>query len=647
MSNYRSGRGKSRRNANGSDKEAGRQRPAAERNGSGNERGRQPQDAGKKRHQSAAKKGQVGYSAGGSTSTNISTSATKSMSTSKRTGKSMGKSKDQVRTRAPRPAQQRAATEISGLPVEKNQEVVVDIIGMNHDGEGVGRAEGYTLFIPGALPGEQVRVKVLKTKKQYGYAKLLNVVQASPDRIASPCPIYDQCGGCQLQHMSYAGQLEWKRQHVVDVLERIGKLEIEGSERTRVGTQGKLSLSGSEAQDGQGSQDVLDTQDNHNSQNGDYNEDSQDNHDGQENQDNQGSQDSLNSSQPPKNRKAVVVHPTLGMQEPWRYRNKAQVPMGAADGGLIGGFYAKGSHRIVDMETCLIQHEHNDEVVAKVKEIGSHLGISAYNEETGRGLLRHVVVKKAFRTGEMMLVLVTNGKDIPHRDAWIGSIREAISHVVSICQNVNTKRTNVIFGDETRVLWGRDVIYDYIGNVQFAISARSFYQVNPVQTEVLYGKTLEYAALTGKETVIDAYCGIGTISLFLAQHADQVYGVEIVKEAIEDARSNAQLNELRNVRFEVGASEDVIPRWKEEGITADVIVVDPPRKGCDPRLLETILEMKPERVVYVSCNPSTLARDLRILEDGGYCTVEVTPVDMFPHTVHVESVALLERRGLE
>lgn len=633
MSNYRSGRGKSRRNANGSDKEAGRQRPAAERNGSGNERGREHQGTGQKRQQSASQKGRSGYSTGDITSTSISTSISTSttMSTSKRTGKSMGKSKDQLRTRASRPAQQRAATEISGLPVEKNQEVVVDIIGMNHGGEGVGRAEGYTLFIPGALPGEQVRVKVLKTKKQYGYAKLLEVVQASPDRIASPCPIYDQCGGCQLQHMSYAGQLEWKRQHVVDVLERIGKLEIEGSVRTSVGAQGKLSGSDSEAQDGQGVQNIQDTQDNHGSQ------------DNQDNQDNQGNQDSLNSSQAAKNRGAVVVHPTLGMQEPWRYRNKAQVPMGAADGGLIGGFYAKGSHRIVDMETCLIQHEHNDEVVAKVKEIGSHLGISAYNEETGRGLLRHVVVKKAFRTGEMMLVLVTNGQDIPHRDAWIGSIREAIPHVVSICQNVNTKRTNVIFGDDTRVLWGRDVIYDYIGNVQFAISARSFYQVNPVQTEVLYGKTLEYAALTGKETVIDAYCGIGTISLFLAQHADQVYGVEIVKEAIEDARSNAQLNELRNVRFEVGASEDVIPRWKEEGITADVIVVDPPRKGCDPRLLDTILEMKPERVVYVSCNPSTLARDLRNLEDGGYRTVEVQPVDMFPHTVHVECCALIVR----
>ncbi|OMF10884.1 23S rRNA (uracil-5-)-methyltransferase RumA [Paenibacillus amylolyticus] len=472
----------------------------------------------------------------------------------------------------------RESAPIEGLPVSKNEETVIDIIGMNHDGEGVGRANGYTLFVQGALPGETVRVRVMKTKKQYGYAKLLEIVKASPDRVSAPCPIYDQCGGCQIQHMSYAGQLAWKRQLVIDNLQRIGKLNV--------------MVEDADAEDAE---------------------------------------------------QGIRVLPTMGMDEPWRYRNKAQVPIGAAEGGLVGGFYAKGSHRIIDMESCLIQHEHNDEVVAKVKEIGSHFGISAYNEETGRGLLRHVVVKKAFRTGEMMLVLVTNGRDIPYKDEWIGSIREAIPHVASICQNVNKKQTNVIFGDETRVLWGRDVIYDYIGDVQFAISARSFYQVNPVQTEVLYGKTVEYAGLSGKETVIDAYCGIGTISLFLAQHADQVYGVEIVPEAIEDARSNAMLNDMKNVKFEVGASEDVIPRWKEQGIEADVIVVDPPRKGCDPRLLDTILEMKPERVVYVSCNPSTLARDLRVLEDGGYRTVEVTPVDMFPHTVHVESVAMLVR----
>lgn len=476
------------------------------------------------------------------------------------------------------------------LPVAKNDEVVIDIIGMNHDGEGVGRADGYTLFVQGALPGEKARVKVLKTKKQYGYAKLLELVEPSPNRIAAPCPIYDQCGGCQLQHMNYAGQLEWKRQLVVDNLERIGKLrvvrEAAGAGEMRVG-------------DGQ---------------------------------------DADNSDQ-----EGIIVRPTLGMSEPWRYRNKSQVPIGVTEGGLVGGFYARGSHRIVDMETCLIQHEQNDEVVSRVKAIGRKLGITAYNEETGQGLLRHVVVKIGFATREMMIVLVTNGERIPRVNEWISAIREELPAVVSICQNVNTRKTNVIFGDVTRVLWGREVIHDYIGDVKFAISARSFYQVNPAQTEVLYGKTVEYAGLTGAETVIDAYCGIGTISLFLAQHAKKVYGVEIVKEAIEDARANAELNGMKHVEFEVGASEDVIPRWKEQGIEADVIVVDPPRKGCDPRLLETILEMKPERVVYVSCNPSTLARDLRVLEDGGYRTVEVTPVDMFPHTVHVESVAMLMR----
>ncbi|MFS0860635.1 23S rRNA (uracil(1939)-C(5))-methyltransferase RlmD [Paenibacillus taichungensis] len=522
---------------------------------------------GKNRRNSAASQGQGNVSA----SRQPSKSSRPSTRQQGKEVRPQGASLSAVRPKG----RERESAPIEGLPVSKNEESVIDIIGMNHDGEGVGRANGYTLFVQGALPGETVRVRVMKTKKQYGYAKLLEIVKASPDRVSAPCPIYDQCGGCQIQHMSYVGQLAWKRQLVVDNLQRIGKLNVL-------------------VEDAEGAE-----------------------------------------------QQGIRVLPTMGMDEPWRYRNKAQVPIGAAEGGLVGGFYAKGSHRIIDMDTCLIQHEHNDEVVAKVKELGSHLGISAYNEETGRGLLRHVVVKKAFRTGEMMLVLVTNGRDIPHKDAWIGSIREAIPHVASICQNVNKKQTNVIFGDETRVLWGRDVIYDYIGDVQFAISARSFYQVNPVQTEVLYGKTVEYAGLSGKETVIDAYCGIGTISLFLAQHADQVYGVEIVPEAIEDARSNALLNEMKNVKFEVGASEDVIPRWKEQGIEADVIVVDPPRKGCDPRLLDTILEMKPERVVYVSCNPSTLARDLRVLEDGSYRTVEVTPVDMFPHTVHVESVAVL------
>lgn len=475
-------------------------------------------------------------------------------------------------------------------PVQIGQLVEADTIGIGHDGEGVGRTrDGYTLFIRGALPGERVMARVEHAKKQYGYAALAEVMKPSADRVEPPCPIYDECGGCQLQHLSYEAQLRQKRQIVVDALERIGKLKVApsaGEERSGV-------------------EDVV------------------------------------------PEAEGIHVHPTLGMDNPWRYRNKAQVPIGQENGGLIGGFYAQGSHRIIDMDHCLIQHEKNDDAVRLVKRLCGELGIRAYDEATGKGLLRHVVVKLGFRTGDIMVVLVTNAESLPRQDELIGMIRQELPGVKSICQNVNKERTNVIFGAQTRVLWGEEYIYDYIGDVQFAISARSFYQVNPVQTEVLYGKALEYAALAGGETVIDAYCGIGTISLFLARHADQVYGVEIVADAISDAKRNARLNGLEGkVTFETGPAEEVIPAWAAKGIRADVIVVDPPRKGCDAALLTTIAEMKPRRVVYVSCNPATLARDLRILEDAGYRTVEAQPVDMFPWTVHVESVALLVRNSI-
>nr|WP_027417408.1 23S rRNA (uracil(1939)-C(5))-methyltransferase RlmD [Aneurinibacillus terranovensis] len=451
------------------------------------------------------------------------------------------------------------------LPVEKNQRIELTIEDLSHEGNGVGRYEGYTIFIPGVLPGERVAVSMTKLKKQYGYARLLDIIDQSPARQEPPCPIYKRCGGCTLQHFDYAAQLEFKRKLVEDNLRRIGKIE------------------------------------------------------------------------------GVPVHPTIGMENPWRYRNKAQVPIGEEEGGLIGGFYAQRTHEIIDMESCLIQHEHNDRLVQQVKRIASKYGIPAYFEGTHRGVLRHVVTKVGFATGELMLVLVTNGDRLPHKDALVEELVQEIPGLKSIVQNVNTKRTNVIFGDTTRVLWGQEYIYDTIGSVKFAISARSFYQVNPVQTERLYSKALEYAALSGSENVIDAYCGIGTISLFLAQKAKHVFGVEIVPDAIEDAKRNARLNGMKNVTFEVGEAEVVIPRWYEEGNRADVIVVDPPRKGCDEALLRTIVEMKPERVVYVSCNPATLARDLRMLEDGGYRTVQVQPVDMFPHTVHVECCALIVR----
>ncbi|RZT16528.1 23S rRNA (uracil(1939)-C(5))-methyltransferase RlmD [Fictibacillus sp. BK138] len=450
------------------------------------------------------------------------------------------------------------------LPVHKNESYEVDIVDLTHEGAGVARVNGFTLFVPNTLPGERAKVKVIGVKKGFGFGRLEELIKASRERVEPPCPIYKWCGGCQLQHLSYDGQLEYKRKQVEDVLTRIGKLE------------------------------------------------------------------------------GVPVLPTLGMgDEPWRYRNKAQVPVGERDGRIITGFYQKRSHEIVEMDSCIITGDTNDDAVQAVKEIVNKYNITAYDEQKHKGILRHIIARYGKTTGDLMIVLVTNGKDLPQRKKIIEDITAALPEIKSIVQNVNSKRTNVIFGDETRVLWGAEYIHDYIGDIKFAISARSFYQINPDQTKVLYDQALKYAELSGDETVIDAYCGIGTISLFLAQKAKKVYGVEIVSEAIEDARRNAELNNITNAEFAVGKSEDVIPKWKKQGITPDVIVVDPPRKGCDEELLKTIIEMKPERVVYVSCNPATLARDLRVLKDGGFKTVEVQPVDMFPQTTHVEAVAKL------
>ncbi|MGD6964326.1 23S rRNA (uracil(1939)-C(5))-methyltransferase RlmD [Fictibacillus phosphorivorans] len=452
------------------------------------------------------------------------------------------------------------------LPVHKNEIYEVDIVDLTHEGAGVARVNGFTLFVPNTLPGERAKIKVVGVKKGFGFGRLEELIEESPERVEPPCPIYKWCGGCQLQHQSYEGQLEYKRKLVEDVLTRIGKLED------------------------------------------------------------------------------VPVLSTLGMgEEPWRYRNKAQVPVGERNGRIITGFYQKRSHEIVEMDSCIITGDTNDDAVQAVKEIVNQYNISAYKEEKHKGILRHIIARYGKTTGDLMIVLVTNGQELPQRKKIVEDIRNALPEIKSIVQNVNSKRTNVIFGEETRVLWGAEYIYDFIGDIKFAISARSFYQINPDQTKVLYDQALQYAELNGDETVIDAYCGIGTISLFLAQKAKKVYGVEIVPEAIEDARRNAELNNLHNAEFAVGKSEDVIPEWKKQGITPDVIVVDPPRKGCDEELLKTIIEMKPKRVVYVSCNPATLARDLRILEDGGFKTVEVQPVDMFPQTTHVEAVAKLER----
>ncbi|WP_280145801.1 23S rRNA (uracil(1939)-C(5))-methyltransferase RlmD [Bacillus amyloliquefaciens] len=453
-------------------------------------------------------------------------------------------------------------------PIEKNEYYDVTFEDLTHEGAGVAKVQGFPIFVLNALPEEKAQIKVTRVKKGFAFGRLIELKEESPHRTDAPCPIYKQCGGCQLQHMTYDGQLLFKQKQVKDVLERIGKLDLS----------------------------------------------------------------------------KVTVHPTLGMEDPWNYRNKAQVPVGEREGGLVAGFYQQRSHDIIDMSACLIQQSKNDEAVKAVKDICANYGVKAYNEERHKGWLRHIMVRYGVVTGEMMIVFITRTNDFPHKAKIIEDITAQFPHVKSIVQNINPNKTNVIFGDETNVIWGEEYIYDLIGDVKFAISARSFYQVNPEQTKVLYDKALEYAELQGEEAVIDAYCGIGTISLFLAKQAKKVYGVEIVPEAIEDAKRNAELNGITNAEFAVGEAETVIPKWYKEGITADTLVVDPPRKGCDEALLRTIIDMKPKRVVYVSCNPGTLARDLRVLEDGGYQTLEVQPVDMFPHTNHVECVAVLELR---
>ena len=449
------------------------------------------------------------------------------------------------------------------LPVNKNDYIDVVFEDLTHDGAGVAKIDGYPLFVPNGLPGEKAKIKVIKTNKGYGFGRLMELYEKSPYRVDIDQSNLHKYGGCQLEHISYEGQLKYKENQVRQVLTRIGKLED------------------------------------------------------------------------------VVVHPILGMAHPWHYRNKAQVPVGEKEGQLIAGFFKPRSHEIVDTDESLIQLNEVNEAINVVKEICSKYGIPAYQEETHKGVLRHIMARYGKQTGELMVVLITRSTELPHKNQLVEEISARLPQVKSIVHNVNPKRTNVILGEKTTVLWGNEVIYDYIGNVKFAISALSFYQVNPDQTRVLYEKALEYADLSGEESVIDAYCGIGTISLFLAQKACKVFGVEVVPEAIEDAKRNAELNGIENAEFAVGEAEVVIPKWYKEGNAADVLVVDPPRKGCDEALLKTIIEMKPRKVVYVSCNPATLARDLRILEDGGYKTVEVQPVDMFPQTTHVECVSQL------
>lgn len=460
--------------------------------------------------------------------------------------------------------------------MKKNEKIVVKIEDIGVNGEGIGKVEGYTLFVKDALIGDMVEAVITKAKKNYGYAKMLKILDASPHRVERKCPVARQCGGCQIQELSYEAQLDFKTKKVYGNLERIGGFSPE----------------------------FLDT----------------------------------------------VIEPICGMEEPFYYRNKAQFPIGTdREGNIVTGFYAGRTHQIIPNLECALGVSVNQKILQIIVDFMNQYGVSAYNEETGRGLVRHVLIRYGFTTKEIMVCLVINGDKIPKSEKLVDKLTQ-IDGMTSITYSVNKENTNVIMGKEIGVLWGQGYITDYIGDVKYQISPLSFFQVNPVQTEKLYGLALEYAGLKGDETVWDLYCGIGTISLFLAQKAKKVYGVEIVPQAIDDARNNAKINGIENAEFFVGKAEEILPEYyaqyeKEHGekAYADVIVVDPPRKGCDETLLDTMVEMRPERIVYVSCDSATLARDLKYLCERGYEIQKVKPVDQFPHTVHVEVACCLQR----
>ena len=455
--------------------------------------------------------------------------------------------------------------------IRKNDEFILEIEDMGVNGEGIGHVDGLALFVKDALIGDTVRVKVMKMQKNYGFARLLEVIAPSADRIAPLCPVARSCGGCQIQEMNYPAQLKFKAKKVKENLERIGKLDF-------------------------------------NAEN------------------------------------APEFYDCIGMDVPWNYRNKAQFPIGRnKEGKIIAGFYAGRTHSIIECEDCAIGIKENKDILHMVIAHMEKWKIEPYREEDHKGLVRHVLIRKGFTTGEIMVCLILNGKKFPGLSELVDNLKK-IDGMTSISINVNTEHTNRILGSEVIPVYQEVYITDYIGDVKFRISPLSFYQVNPVQTRKLYGTALDYAELTGEENVFDLYCGVGTISLFLAKKAKHVIGVEIVGQAIEDAKVNAQINHIENAQFYCGAAEEVIPDLYRQGVTADVVVVDPPRKGCDEKLLDTIVNMAPEKVVYVSCDSATLARDLKYLNEHGYVVRKVQPVDMFPMGVHVETVVLLSHK---
>ena len=497
--------------------------------------------------------------------------------------------------------------------LQKNDLIMLEITDLTEEGQGVGKKDGLVFFVKDSVMGDLVEARILKVKKNYAYAKVENLLEASPHRIAPLCPVAGKCGGCQLQHLSYEKELAWKEDRIAQSLIRIAGLSPEEVERKKEGILGGvLSRYRNKAQ------------------------------------------------YPVQNGKELREEKTVSGRA-FAERKKGSENEQESYDSLRMGFYGFHSHRIIETEDCPINSAENPLILNCIKDWAREYKISGYEEETGKGLLRHIFLRKGFSTGEILLCLVLNGKSLPHgKELWerlqdlplsVEKGEQVQGSIVGLCVNINEGRGNAILGRETLCLYGKDSIEDKIGELSFSISVPSFYQVNPIQTEKIYGKALEYAALTGEETVWDCYCGIGTISLFLAQKAKQVYGLEIVPEAIENAKKNAEKNGLHNTEFYVGAAEEVLPKWvaeqkregKDVGNLVDVVSLDPPRKGCDEACLSAVLELSPKRIVYVSCDTGSLARDIKYLGEGGYKLKKWVGIDNFPRTGHVETIALLQK----
>lgn len=453
------------------------------------------------------------------------------------------------------------------IDMKRGQQFPLTIKRLGINGEGVGYFKKQVVFVPGALPDEEVVAEVTKVNPRFAEAKVVKIRKRSKERIAPPCPVYDQCGGCQLQHMNYAATLREKRDIVRQAFERHTKLNVE----------------------------------------------------------------------------KLAIHDTIGMEDPWDYRNKSQLQVGKRGEEVIAGLYAMNSHKLIDLTQCKVQHSATNKATEVVKQILADLNVSIYNERKHAGDVRTIVTRVGFATGQIQIVLVTTKEQLPRKEAIVAEIKKRMPEVTSIIQNINGQKTSLIFGEKTVHLAGEEVIEEKLGDLSFELSARAFFQLNPVQTVKLYDVVKKAAALTGKEKVVDAYCGVGTIGLWLAREAAEVRGMDVIEASIEDAKANAKAHDFHHVRYEVGKAETLMPRWQKEGWKPDVVVVDPPRTGCDDMLLQTILEVKPKKMVYVSCNPSTLAKDVDRLCKKGYKVRSVQPVDMFPWTAQVESVTELVR----